>query len=98
MQIIIGQEAADALSGNYTVLELETFINDGAVVKAFCVVNAVPVMQLMELENQKALHSKFVEEYYNGNYQYCIDAVEHLRGKFAGEVDSFYDEILSRIL
>jgi hypothetical protein len=97
MQIILGQEAADALSGNYTVLELETFIKDGQEIKAFCVVTNVPVMELTELEPYKALHSMFVKEYYNGNYEFCLDAAQKLKGRFSGELDSFYDEIINRI-
>jgi hypothetical protein len=97
MQIILGQEAADALKNNYTVLELETFLKEGEEVKAFCVVTDIPVMELPELEQDKALHAMFVSEYYNGNYQFCLENAFHLKGKFNGELDSFYEEIINRI-
>lgn len=97
MQIILGQAAADALKNNYTVLELETFIKDGNEIKAFCVVTNVPVMELTELEQNKALHAMFVSEYYKGNYDFCKTTAPQLKGKFSGEVDSFYDEIIGRI-
>ena len=98
MQIILGQEAADALNSNYTVLELETFIRDGKEIKAFCVVSNVPVMELVNLDHLKDLHSRFVAEYYNGNYEFCKDVAPQLRGCFAGELDSFYEEIINRII
>lgn len=97
MQIILGQEAADALKNNYTILELETFFKEGKEVKAFCVVNNVPVMELPELEQYKLLHEMFIKEYYKGNYPFCLETATQLRGKFSGELDSFYDEIVSRI-
>lgn len=98
MNIILGKEAADKLKENYTILELETFTRqDGSVVTAYCVVNEITLGELPTLEASKQLHSNFIREYNNKNYKFCQDAVEHLLGKFNGEVDSFYMEILSRI-
>jgi hypothetical protein len=31
------------------------------------------------------------------NWKYCRDAIEHLQGKWRGELDSFYDTLLDRI-
>ena len=64
---------------------------------AYCVVNEITLSELPTLEASKQLHSNFIREYNNKNYKFCQDAVEHLLGKFNGEVDSFYLEILSRI-
>ena len=30
-------------------------------------------------------------------YNYCKQCIEHLTGKFGGEVDTFYEEIAKRI-
>ena len=97
MNIIIGETAAEKLKQNYTVLELETFTTDIGPIKTFCVVNNVPVPDLLNLENHKELHRKFIQEYYNKNYKFCVDAIEHLTGKFGGELDTFYSTILARI-
>jgi hypothetical protein len=98
MNIIIGKDAADKLKTNYTVLELETFNNpSGTTTTAYCVVNDVALSELSNLEANKQLHSNFVREYNNKNYKFCEDAVEHLLGKFNGELDSFYIEIIKRI-
>jgi hypothetical protein len=97
MHIIIGQEAADALKENHTVLELETFEKEGKLVTAFCVVESVPLMELPQLEILKSLHTDFIKAYNRGNYQFCIEHAELLLGKFSGEVDTFYLEILQRI-
>ena len=99
MWIIVGQEAADKLSDNYTVLELETHQTDQGPVTAYCVVEAekIPLMDIPNIAHHKALHNEFVKEYRNGNYNFCRDAVEHLTGYFGGEVNSFYEEIIRRI-
>lgn len=97
MHIIIGDEAAQSLRENYTVLELETFDGKDQKVTAYCVVPEIPIMELPLLEHHKQLHADFIREYNDRNYKYCIDAVEHLRGKFNGDLDSFYDIIVEKI-
>jgi hypothetical protein len=97
MYIILGREAADALKENHTILELETLEREGKQVTAFCVVNSIPFGELPMLENHKSLHADFIKAYNDGNYKFCIDSFEHLIGKFGGEVDTFYIEILRRI-
>ena len=98
MNIILGKEPADRLRENYTVLELETFTRqDGSQITAYCVLDLVPLSELATLENSKQLHETFIREFNNKNYKFCEDATEHLMGKFNGELDSFYLEILQRI-
>lgn len=104
MQIIFKKEVADQLKDKYTVLELETIdvdMPDGTKdqIEAFCVVPAekIPLTEMAALDSYKNLHSEFVKSYYEKNYKLCNDIAEHLMGKFGGELDSFYEEILSRI-
>ena len=98
MNIILGKEAADKLQENYTILELETLtMQDGTVVTAYCAVNEITLNELPTLEASKQLHSNFIREYNKKNYKFCQDALEHLLGKFNGELDSFYIEIAQRI-
>jgi hypothetical protein len=79
-------------------LELETFAkSDGSPITAYCVVEYIPISELGTLEASKQLHSNFIAEYNNKNYKFCLDAVEHLLGKFNGNLDTFYEEIISRI-
>lgn len=104
MQIIFKKEVADQLKDKYTVLELETFnvaMPDGTEesLEAFCVVPAekIPLTEMAALDTHKTLHSEFVKSYNEKNYKLCNDIAEHLVGKWGGELDSFYEEILSRI-
>jgi hypothetical protein len=97
MFIVWDKNVVEKLQNNYTVLELETFTKDQTEITAYCVLNEVSVAELPSLENSRKLHDSFVSEYKKGNYKFCVDAVEFLRGKFNGELDSFYDTILEKI-
>jgi hypothetical protein len=98
MQIIWDQAAAARLKNSHTLLELETFSVNGESITAYCVIPAEKILQeLPELETYKQLHSEFVCAFNKKNYQLCQDTVEHLRGRFGGELDSFYDAIIDKI-
>lgn len=97
MNIIIGDVAAERLRENYTVLELETFVVSGNPIKTYCVANNIPIPEIANLEHYKSLHQKMIDEYNSGNYKFCLDAIEHLTGKFGGDLDTFYNTIRGKI-
>ncbi len=99
MYIIFGDNVVEALKENYTILELEEITRDSVTARAYCVVpgDKISLFELPDLENNKKLHTDFVRAYENKNYNYCVQAAEYLMGKFGGELDSFYTEILNRI-
>ena len=99
MQLIFGRENAEKLRDRYTVLELETLEKDGISLEVFCLIpgEKIGIPDLPQLENWTKLHNDFLYGYHTQQYQYCRQCIEHLMGKFGGEVDSFYQEILKRI-
>lgn len=99
MQLVWDQTVIEKLKNTQTVLELETFEVKGKPITVYCVVPAekIGLDGFAKLENHKELHAAFIKAYYEKNYKLCKDAAEHLIGAFSGEVDSFYEEILSRI-
>lgn len=99
MQLIFGRENAEKLRDRYTVLELETLEKDGVSLEVFCLIpgEKIGIPDLPQLENWTKLHNDFLHGYHTQQYQYCRQAIEHLMGKFGGELDSFYEEILKRI-
>ena len=54
--------------------------------------------ELAQLSHNIKLHQTFVDCFQKKEYKVCRDLYEHLIGKFGGEVDSFYDEIIKRIV
>ena len=99
MQLIFGRDNAEALRERYTILDLETIEKDGVKLEVFCVIPAekIGIPDLPQLENWIKLHNDFLHGYQTQQYDYCRQCIEHLMGKFGGEVDSFYSIILERI-
>ena len=100
MNIIFGLESVKSLEERYTVLELDTFLLQptNEVITAYCLVETIPVQEMPAIESLKDLHSNLLAEYRKRNWRYCEDAVAHLIGKWGGELDSFYSELLQRIM
>ena len=99
MNIIFGRENAEKLREKYTVLDLETLVVEDKEVEVFCLIPAekIALPDLPQLENWTKLHHDFLNGYHKKEYNYCRQCIEHLMGKFGGEVDTFYEEILKRI-
>ena len=99
MQLIFGKDNAEKIRKKYTVLDLETVERDGVRLEVFCLIPAdkIGLTDLPQLDNWIKLHNDFLHGYHTQQYNYCRQCVEHLMGKFGGEVDTFYEEILKRI-
>ncbi len=99
MHIIFGQDRAKELEQKYTVLELDRFqINDSDQIhSAYCVIENVGITELPNLDRMKNLHVELMSNYQKHNWDFCLQALEHLIGKWGGELDSFYDDLRSRI-
>ena len=100
MQLIFNREVAEQLREQYVVLELETVTKDGVTLDAFCVIptDKIVLTDLPNISHYIHLHNEFTAAYRRGEYKVCRDLYEHLLGKFGGEVDTFYEEIIRRIL
>lgn len=99
MQIVWDKNAIEDLKKKHTVLELETFPVNGEMFSCWCVVPAekISIDGLMKLGTYVELHEGFIKAYKEKNYTLVEDIAEHLMGQFGGELDTFYEEILSRI-
>ena len=95
---IIFKENLPATEQKYTVLDLDTFAwPDGTLHTACCVIENIPITELASTQNLKELHANLIKNYSLKNWSYCEQAMEHLTGKWGGEVDSFYAELKTRI-
>ena len=99
MNIIFGTEMAKQSQERYTVLELDTFnlLPTDKVITAYCLVETIPIEEMLVIESLKDLHSNLMVEYRKRNWRYCEDVIEHLTGKWGGNVDTFYSELYQRI-
>jgi hypothetical protein len=99
MNIILGEEAARPLMERYTVLPLDTFQITGqeAATQSYCVIEALPVQDLRQIDQWRDLHEKLMINYARRNWNYCEQAIQHLMGRWNGELDTFYLELSGRI-
>lgn len=99
MNIILGEEQAKGLREKYTVLELDTFqVSDSLPIKSYTVIENIPIPEMFNLESMADLHATMIEQYHQRNWKFCLDALEHLMGRWNGEIDTFYQDLGQRIL
>ena len=99
MHIILGDQITEELATKYIVLELDRFRQTGKdhAVSAFCLVENVPLSELPQADQFRDLHAQLIKNYRLGNRKFCEDALGHLMGRWNGEVDSFYQDLIQRL-
>ena len=99
MNIIFGKDRVKEVEDKYTVLELDTIRLEGSGVEftAYALVESIPIMEMNLLGNYKKLHLELMENYRKQNWNFCEQALEHLQGRWNGEIDSFYGVLAERI-
>lgn len=99
MNIIFGRDQAALLGKTYTVLELDTIriAKDGPEITAFCVVDSIPILQMHKVTEMEELHQNLLVEYRKQNWNYCNQALEHLVGFWGQDMDTFYENLKTRI-
>ena len=97
MHIIFAKSSE--LEEKYTVLELDTFKIDSGESRhtAYCVIENIPLEEMPILKVLKDLHGSLMLEYQNKNWHKCESIIGQLKGKWGGEMDSFYIELASRV-
>jgi DNA-binding transcriptional regulator YbjK len=99
MHIVLGTENIQKIQDNYTVLELDTvrFSLDADPVTAYCIVEKMSVEEMFTVDRYRELHQNLMRNYRLANWKFCKDALEHLQGRWSGELDSFYQSLAQRI-
>ena len=99
MNIVLGQENLSQLTDRYIVLPLDIFQIPGQIdpVPSYCVVETASIADLQQLETLRQLHCKLIENYQKRNWSFCEQALEHLTGRWNGELDTFYQDLAQRV-
>lgn len=99
MKILLAQqEDIQDIADRYLVLELDTFRIKGVSVPSWCIIDAgdIGLAEMTELNHWKEQHQNLIKNWKLGNLNFVEQMIEHLRGKFGGNVDSFYTELYAR--
>jgi len=98
MNIIFGP-LVDNIPDSYTVLELDTIRlpNSQEPVPFYCVVEKIALTDFATLEHWKKIHADVISLYKQQQWNYCEQAIEALMGKWNGELDTFYQNLLDRV-
>jgi len=99
MNIMFEDSITDEIRTRYILLPLDTFRLAAAknTSTAYCLIENTPIQEMFSVDQYLDLHQNLVKNYYLRNWNYCEQAIEHLLGRWNGELDSFYKEINSRV-
>jgi len=99
MNIIFG-DSLNLIPNHYTILELDTFRYPGKseTKTAYCLVEKIAVDEYATLEHYKTLHADVVKYYKQRQWNYCEQAIGGLMGRWGRELDSFYTDLLERVI
>lgn len=99
MNIMFEDTITDDIRSKYTVLPLDTFYFSSAdkLQTAFCLIETIPIAEMIGIDRTLELHANLIKNYKLRNWNYCVDAIEHLKGRWNGELDTFYDSLLERV-
>lgn len=97
MNIIFGDHLLQEFD-NHTILELDTVrFPDGHRQTAWCVIATIPLSEFSLVDAHKKIHHDLMDAYRKQHWNYCLQAIEGLTGKWGGEVDTFYTTLANRI-
>lgn len=87
------------LGEKYIVLELDTFlVSESPVpVTAYAVVSDLSMKDMLSIQESRELHENLMKNYRLRHWDYCLQAIEHLRDRWSGELVTFYDDLSTRI-
>lgn len=99
MNVIFG-DARNEIPDGHTILELDTFRVPGSeqTITAYCLVEKVPLGEFATLENYRKIHEDLIRFYKQRHWDYCEHAIESLMGRWGHELDTFYSDLLKRVI
>lgn len=98
MNILFGDPSK--FTDKYTALELDTFKSPttNEIMTAYCVLEMIPLSEMQTASNWLQIHADLIQAYRQRHWNYCKQAIEGLTGKWNGELDTFYQHLLERVV
>lgn len=98
MQIIFG-DSVNLVRERFTVLELDTFqvANTDQTITAWCVVEKIPLEEITITQHLVKLHEDMMGQFKQQQWEFCLQALDQLKGRWSGEADTFYHDLEARV-
>ena len=99
MNIILESDITSEMQEKYILLELDKFRMPDSTepVSAYCLLEPLSLEELATAKEFIDLHSNVMPNYRKKNWPYVEHAIEHLMGRWDGQLDSFYTTLASRV-
>ena len=99
MHIILEDDRLTELESKYTLLEVDQIRlhPEQPAIQAWCVLENIPIDELPKIDEFKNLHQKLMQNYNKRDWNFCEQALEHLQGRWGGQMNTFYSEISNRV-
>ena len=99
MNILLGSAVSDEIKERYICLPLDTFYIKSLdqTETAYCIIENVPILEMMAVENDVDLHNQLINQYQQMDWEFCKQAIQQLMGRWDGEIDTFYADLLERV-
>jgi hypothetical protein len=99
MNIVLGKENIEHIGETYIALELDRFLFSGAdqTISAYCILEKIPLEEMLVLANLRDLHDNLIQNYRKRDWNYCLQAIDYLEGRWNGHLDSFYADLRQRV-
>ena len=99
MNIIFG-DPIESIPNSFTILPLDSFrVEDSATpVTAWAVIEKIPLAEFATAADNTKIHKELLEFYRQQQWNYCEHAIDYLMGKWNGELDTFYTDLLQRVI
>lgn len=99
MNILLEPQISDDIREKFLLLELDSFRVPDTTdpVRAYCLVEPFDVDEMSIMQQFIDLHGNLMPNFRKQNWNYVEQAIEHLMGRWGNQLDSFYQELLSRV-
>lgn len=96
---IIDQDHVTEIDQRYVVLELDTVVDPSTqqCKTYYCVLETIPLNEMQSARIAADSHKHLIQAYHRKDWQFCLSAAKGLKGRWNGELDTFYQHIEDRI-
>ena len=99
MNILLEPQITPEMRERYLLLELDSFrvTPGGEPIASYCLLDRLDLGEMLVMQQYLDLHGNLMPNYRQRNWNYVEQAIDHLRGRWNRQLDSFYDTVLQRI-